>query len=550
MSSSHGFERRTSAVNNAGPQRRATAPGRVSRLPRLAPTIQRKPQANAAPPVAPASAAELNDATGMAIRPDLSSGASLPGGLQSRLQSAIGADLSGVRVHTDSTSAKAAADMGAAAFAVGQDVHFGAGNYDPKSERGQHLIAHEVAHTVQQAGAPAQTQTKLEVSEPGDTFEREADDFADAFIAGGAAPVSQTVSRGVVPRSVQRFRVDLSDWEQAPTPMVPEWLLSGLAGPGVDSDMVMEGLRGATRSVDSHMTVMASYDLDGQRVELPLSGLRHTANIPVNRNAGTIRLRLRISYALEGGVTDFRGGSNIEYAWRYSVKPGGDVEIRPALGAAEPLAASHGGLDIASQCSVDDVRLGYDVTGPGLRSAGDRVSAGVPGTGVSFARSEATQSAVGAQLSGNFVRLVLRPTQAPPVARVRQPKPIDLMFPTDVAEPTVAHLGQVEHWLNSLDPAISAEILAGDLPLIVSGSASRTGNAEHNQDLSEQRRAQLISRLRGSLGGSVDLRDGAASGDRRATSNPSFQRATIRIEPAALASFMARHARGQAGDDG
>ena len=48
---------------------------------------------------------------------------------------------------------EAAEAVGAKAFAVGRSVYFGAGAYEPGSTRGRELLAHEVAHTVQQRGA-------------------------------------------------------------------------------------------------------------------------------------------------------------------------------------------------------------------------------------------------------------------------------------------------------------------------------------------------------------------------------------------------------------
>ncbi len=115
-----------------------------------------------------------------------SSGSPLPAPLLRKFESSLGADLSSVRVHTGDASATAAHAVGAKAYTVGQDIHFGAGHFDPSSPAGEHLLAHEVAHTVQQAG---RMQFKLAVSSPGDHFEHEADRAADAMVAGQTASV-------------------------------------------------------------------------------------------------------------------------------------------------------------------------------------------------------------------------------------------------------------------------------------------------------------------------------------------------------------------------
>lgn len=132
-----------------------------------------------------------------------STGAPLPGEAQARFESSLGADLSGVRVHTGASSASAAADLGARAFTTGQDIHFGAGEFRPDDPFGMHLLGHEVAHTVQQGAGGGGAQTKLEVSEPGDALEVEADRAADAMVQG--APASVTAGAPMAARKVHRF---------------------------------------------------------------------------------------------------------------------------------------------------------------------------------------------------------------------------------------------------------------------------------------------------------------------------------------------------------
>lgn len=119
-----------------------------------------------------------------------SSGMSLPTPIMRKFESSLGTDLSSVRVHTGAESATAASAVGAKAYTAGQDIHFGAGQFDPSSGSGQHLLAHEVAHTVQQRGGTPTRQNKLEVSGPADAAEHEADHAANAMVSGGAAKIS------------------------------------------------------------------------------------------------------------------------------------------------------------------------------------------------------------------------------------------------------------------------------------------------------------------------------------------------------------------------
>jgi hypothetical protein len=157
-------------------------PGRTTRVAEGG-MIYRKAQRDDAG-VAPGADAAVAAASG-------SAGNALPGTLRSQFERSLGADLSGVRIHTGGTSAAAAAAVGAKAYAVGQDIHFAAGQFDPSSSDGQRLLAHEVAHTVQQHGGAPTRQHKLEVSRGADAAEVEADAAAEAMVSGRAFTMSR-----------------------------------------------------------------------------------------------------------------------------------------------------------------------------------------------------------------------------------------------------------------------------------------------------------------------------------------------------------------------
>ena len=67
--------------------------------------------------------------------------------------------------------------MSARAFTTGTDVFFASGEYRPGPSSGEELLAHELAHVVQQRGAP--TSGPLVVSQPGDALEVDADRAAE-----------------------------------------------------------------------------------------------------------------------------------------------------------------------------------------------------------------------------------------------------------------------------------------------------------------------------------------------------------------------------------
>ncbi|QPJ63791.1 MAG: DUF4157 domain-containing protein [Candidatus Nitronauta litoralis] len=69
----------------------------------------------------------------------------------------FGRDFSDVRVHTHSSAEKAAGSINAKAFTLGNNIAFGSGQFSPNSASGRHLLAHELAHVVQQKGGGQKT---------------------------------------------------------------------------------------------------------------------------------------------------------------------------------------------------------------------------------------------------------------------------------------------------------------------------------------------------------------------------------------------------------
>ena len=86
-------------------------------------------------------------------------GEPLPESVRAFFEPRFDYDLSQVRVHTDDKAGKSARAVNAAAFTVGRDIVFGAGAYAPGTTRGRRLLAHELAHTIQQARDPSLRRT-------------------------------------------------------------------------------------------------------------------------------------------------------------------------------------------------------------------------------------------------------------------------------------------------------------------------------------------------------------------------------------------------------
>ncbi|WP_386069635.1 DUF4157 domain-containing protein [Tahibacter sp. UC22_41] len=89
-------------------------------------------------------------------------GMPLPAAARAQFEPRFGHDFSGVRVHTDGEAASAARGVSAQAYTFGSHIVFGAGQYAPYTRAGAHLMAHELAHVVQQGGGtPARMQRKI-----------------------------------------------------------------------------------------------------------------------------------------------------------------------------------------------------------------------------------------------------------------------------------------------------------------------------------------------------------------------------------------------------
>ena len=107
------------------------------------------------------------------------SGTGLDAGVRSPLRGRARRRSATSRVHTDDTADQLNRSVSARAFATGTDVYFAKGEYNPGSADGDRLIAHELAHVVQQRGAASSG--PLTVSQPGDALETEADAVADSI---------------------------------------------------------------------------------------------------------------------------------------------------------------------------------------------------------------------------------------------------------------------------------------------------------------------------------------------------------------------------------
>ena len=127
---------------------------------------------------APVDDAAAHDPTIAAALARRGAGDALPATLRRDMEAVLGADLSRVRVHTDAVAGTAARTIHARAFTIGADIFFAPGAFEPASDSGRELLAHELTHAVQAQDGRVATGGGLRISDPDEAAEREAEQVA------------------------------------------------------------------------------------------------------------------------------------------------------------------------------------------------------------------------------------------------------------------------------------------------------------------------------------------------------------------------------------
>jgi hypothetical protein len=162
-------------MNTTAPLQNATAKSQPASNPANAGLLlQNKPNSrNASPNVSPIVDEVLR-----------SSGQPLDATTRAYMEPRFGHDFSRVRVHTGLKAAESARSVSALAYTVGREIVLGKNKPTLETRQGMELIAHELAHVVQQGGQQPSRLSDLVMTRPGDAAEREAHNAAMA-VSGG-----------------------------------------------------------------------------------------------------------------------------------------------------------------------------------------------------------------------------------------------------------------------------------------------------------------------------------------------------------------------------
>jgi Domain of unknown function (DUF4157) len=127
-----------------------------------------------------------------------SGGSPLPGDLRADMEGRFGQDFGDVRIHHDGAAHESAKSVNAQAYTVGSNIVFQRDKYDPASDAGKHMIAHELTHVVQQRSGPVDGTDSgggVKISDPSDRFERDAVANADRLMSSPAPAAASAVQR-------------------------------------------------------------------------------------------------------------------------------------------------------------------------------------------------------------------------------------------------------------------------------------------------------------------------------------------------------------------
>lgn len=329
-------------------------------------------------------------------------GRPLPAQVRRDMEKGFGRDFSQVRIHDGARAARSAEGIGARAYTVGNHIAFNHGQYRPGTGEGRFLLAHELAHTVQQSRGPGTAQG---ISRPADPHEAQADRAAHAATTSGAPmPVLSAGAAPISRYSLGEFGDDLLSVGEAvvdtaldlPGDVVDT--VGGLASSAID---IARAVGGAI-SRDGATIVIDIPDFNpcpdiGFEINLSDLGLSPTLYYPIAIGAGQIGPLVLLGILGVEAQLDSGVGLRLK---RCKIGPA-QIRISPLSGRVSVSGAASFEVGAAANFAAD-LGLSANVTGFGVIPTSPPITFIVPTIGINAGGAMALQIQGATALSGSF----------------------------------------------------------------------------------------------------------------------------------------------------
>jgi Domain of unknown function (DUF4157) len=133
--------------------------------------------------------------------PIVDAGRPLDAATRTEMETGFSRDFANIRIHDDARAHDNARALNARAYAAGNHIVFGEGRYRPETSGGRALIAHELAHSIQQSGVQMKADGPMTAAADAD-LEHQADRAALDVTTGRRAPTLSRIGRPAVFRAI------------------------------------------------------------------------------------------------------------------------------------------------------------------------------------------------------------------------------------------------------------------------------------------------------------------------------------------------------------
>jgi hypothetical protein len=418
-------------------------------------------------------------------------GQALDRGVRIQMESAFGADFSGVRVHTDAGADTLNRALNARAFSIGQDIFFGHGEYNAGSANGRELLAHELTHVVQlglRKVAGNQASGSMSISKPSDPLELEAEKVAQAVT--GRRALGHIRNSLQTPMSLMMIH-RRQEWIATPWwGSAPEFTS--------DSDVWF----------DPNAELWTGEPIRVVAISVFPTG-RATSFQAALRSNGVIRVVVRMGWFQDNVVFNYSGRASVVLDVPFAVSAQGEVDWRT------PSQNSDSGGDAAELVTPVQVATqrtdtgGYIVVSPIIRSEGAVTATSSVGAqevvGGSLGGEETTSRTQSWQRSFRVDLIVPRPQV--PAPGVTSTYTADAHFA--VGEHRLLEGGErhIVGWYEGLPADVRRNVEAGTTQIVLRGYASTTQPGPENLDLSKRRVQRAREVLSGRVGSNARFQE-------------------------------------------